>query len=223
MVLPGPSWVEGHTVRDSEIKYGLSATGFVHPDQLMSNRNARPGDLLVLTKPLGTGFVTTALKKNRCPQEVLDVATNHMRALNAAASQAAVACDANAATDITGFGLAGHAGEMAESSGVTIELHLDKLPILPGAAELLGQGFFTRASASNRSFVQGFTRIESGADEQALEFAFDAQTSGGLLLSVAENRADELVARVHEGGAEAACVVGRVVDRGDCSLELKAS
>jgi len=213
----------GHTIRDSEIKYGLSATGFVHPAQLLSNRHARPGDLLVLTKPLGTGFVTTAFKMKRCPQAVLDVATNHMRALNAAASQAAVACAASAATDITGFGLAGHAGEMAESSGVTIELYLDKLPILPGAAELVREGFFTRASATNRSFVQAFTRIEPGADEQALEFAFDAQTSGGLLLSVAENRADELVNRVHEGGAEAACIVGRVVARGDYALEFRAT
>ena len=213
----------GHTVRDSEIKYGLSATGFVHPDKLMSNRHAKPGDLLVLTKPLGTGFVTTAFKKKRCPQDVLDAATNNMRALNAAASQAAVACSASAATDITGFGLAGHAREMAESSGVTIELHLDRLPFLPGAVDLLRQGFFTRASATNRSFVQASTRIEPTADPQALEFVFDAQTSGGLLLSVAENRAEELVRHAQEGGAESACIVGRVVAREDCILILKAS
>ena len=165
----------GHTVRDSEIKYGLSVTGFVDSQALLSNRHANPGDLLVLTKPLGTGFVTTAFRKNRCPKEVFDAATSSMRALNDAASQAAVACEASAATDITGFGLAGHAGEMAESSGVTIELYLDQLPVLHGAAELIRQGFFTRASATNRSFVQEFTRIEAGVDEEAVEFAFDAQ------------------------------------------------
>ena len=213
----------GHTVRDAEIKYGLSVTGFVHPDALLSNRKATPGDIVILTKPLGTGFVTTAFRKKRCPQDVFDAATNSMRALNKVASQAAVDCGASAATDITGFGLAGHAGEMAQSSEVTIELHLDKLPVLPGAAELIRQGYFTRASATNRSFVAAFTRIELGADKEALEFAFDAQTSGGLLLSVAEARADELVQRARDGGAEDTCVVGRVLEREDSALVLKTS
>ena len=213
----------GHTVRDAEIKFGLSATGFVHPDQLLSNRQARPGDLLVLTKPLGTGFVTTAFRKNRCPAEVLDAATRSMRALNDAASQAAVDCAAHAATDITGFGLAGHASEMAESSNVTIELYLDQLPLLPGADRLLHQGFFTRASATNRDFVQAMARLEPNADKQALEFVFDAQTSGGLLVSVAEARAQELVDRTRAGGAESACIVGQVLARQDKALVLRMS
>ena len=213
----------GHTVRDVEIKYGLSATGFVHPDALLSNRNAQPGDVLILTKPLGTGFVTTAFKKNRCPQEVLDAATSSMRALNAAASQAAVDCGANAATDITGFGLAGHACEMAESSNVTLELQMDKLPILPGAHELLRNGFFTRASATNRSFVQESTRIESSVDKESLEFAFDAQTSGGLLLSVPDGQADRLIQRARDQGAESTQAVGQVVPRGDHALVLKTA
>ena len=213
----------GHTVRDREIKYGLSVTGFVDPKALLSNRHAKPGDLLILTKPLGTGFVTTAFRKKRCPEDVFDTATSSMRALNDAASRAAVACGANAATDITGFGLAGHAGEMAQSSGVAIELHLNKLPVLPGAAELIHQGCFTRASATNRSFVQPFTHIEPGVDELALEFAFDAQTSGGLLISVVESRADELIERARDGGAESTCIVGQVVERKDCSLVLKTN
>ncbi len=211
----------GHTVRDTEIKYGLSATGVVHPDQLLTNRGARPGDLLVLTKPLGTGFVTTAFKKNRCPSHVLDAATDSMRTLNAAASEAAIECGANAATDITGFGLAGHAGEMAEASSVTIELQLDKLPILPGARELARQGFHTRASATNRGFAQPMIHIEDGADQSTLEFLFDAQTSGGLLLSVPESQADKLVERARAGGAEAACIVGRVTPRQDTALTVR--
>lgn len=202
--------VGGHSVRDSEIKYGLSVTGVVAPDQLLTNQHAKPGDVLVLTKALGTGFVTTALKAGHCDGDVLAAAVRSMSQLNAAGSQAAVALGAHAATDITGFGLAGHAAEMAQSSGVTIVLKMDRLPLLPGAEPLARQGNKTRASATNRRFVEPAMRIEGRPDPVRVEFAFDAQTSGGLLISIAEDRAGQLVEQARSGGAEAACIVGRV-------------
>ena len=208
----------GHTVRDVEIKYGLSVTGTIQRDQLLTNQAAQAGDHLVLTKALGTGFVTTAFKAGRCPQATLEAATESMIQLNAAASRAAVACDAHAVTDITGFGLAGHAGELAMSSGICVSLDLPKLPLLAGALELSRQGNLTRASKTNRSFAENEMTIKPDADPELLEFIFDAQTSGGLLISVAEERSAELVDRLQNEGIEAATVIGQVVPRGDSSL-----
>lgn len=212
----------GHTVRDSEIKYGLSATGVVSPDQLLTNRGAQPGDLLVLTKPLGTGFITTASKAGRCPEDVLQAACDSMIQLNDAASEAARHCRASAVTDITGFGLAGHAGEMAESSGVTLVLQLDRLPLLPGAEALAARGNKTRASASNRNFSAATLQLPADAEPVRTEFLFDAQTSGGLLISIAEARATELLDHIHQHSGVAAAVIGYVEPRtADTTLRVE--
>ena len=216
----GAVLVGGHSVRDVEIKYGLSVTGIVSPDYLLTNQGAKPGDVLVLTKALGTGFVTTAFKMSHCEQSVIDAAINGMIQLNSVGSEAASKAEANAATDITGFGLGGHANEMAQSSGVTVELFVGKLPLLPGASELAAAGNMTRASASNRSFTESATRIDDQVDQLRLEFIFDAQTSGGLLISVPENRADELIRLAKDGGAESTCVVGAVRDKQEHSLVI---
>ncbi len=211
----------GHTVRDTEIKYGLSVTGVVSPDKLMTNQAARPGDLLVLSKPLGTGFITTAFKANRCPEEVIQTASESMAGLNAAISQAALACGARATTDITGFGLAGHASEMALSSDVTLVIELDRLPLLPGSRELAKKGNKTRASVSNRDFSKTTVQIAADADPLLTEFVFDAQTSGGLLVSINEQKADELIDRARSGGAPATCVVGHVETRSDAAVIIR--
>ena len=208
----------GHTVRDTEIKYGLSVTGVATPEELMTNADAKPGDQLVLTKPLGTGFVTTAFKKNRCPERVLETAAASMAMLNQGASQAAKAVGASASTDITGFGLAGHAGEMAQSSDVTVVIDTMRLPVLPGAAELAAAGNHTRASKTNRSAMESLMRIEKTADSGGLEMVFDAQTSGGLLISVAPERTEELVSRCRESGAVHTAIVGEVSGKSDVSL-----
>ena len=203
--------VGGHTVRDAEIKYGLAVTGWVDPDRMITNDRAQVGDTLVLTKALGTGFITTAFKANRCPDQVLEAACSSMIQLNAAGCTAAIEVGGHAMTDITGFGLAVHANEMAEASGVSIVLELHRLPLLPGAAELARQGNQTRASATNRQFVEPGLRREGNLDRTWLEFVFDAQTSGGLLISVAPDRAEELITRAHANGAAAAAIVGSVV------------
>ncbi len=215
--------VGGHSVRDTEIKYGLSVTGIVDPDRMLTNDRARPGDMLVLTKALGTGFVTTAFKARRCPDDVLAAATASMIQLNAVGTEAALAVHAHAMTDITGFGLAGHANEMAQASGVTMIIELARLPLLPGADLLARAGHQTRASATNRQFVDPVLRIEGKPDKIRLEFLFDAQTSGGLLISVAPERADQIVARARAGGAAAACVIGSVVARQEAAIIVRAS
>lgn len=213
--------VGGHSVRDAEIKYGLSVTGVVHPQQLITNQKARPGDALVLTKALGTGFVTTANKAGRCPAETFAAACASMTQLNIPGRDAARALRANAATDITGFGLVGHTGEMAEASGVTAVLEVHRLPILPGAEPLAEGSNRTRASRSNRGFAESRLRFEGQPDERLAEFLFDPQTSGGLLISVPAERAEELVAHARAAGAAAACIVGRIVPQEDARIVIR--
>jgi selenide,water dikinase len=210
----------GHSVRDHEIKYGMSVTGVVERDKLITNREAQPGDLLVLTKALGTGFVTTAAKAGRCPPDVLEAAAESMAQLNRVASEAAQQAGVRAATDITGFGLAGHALEMALASEVAVHIELSRLPLLPGARELARKGNKTRASATNRGFAQPHLECTGRLDAELLEFAFDAQTSGGLLISVAPEKAEQLATQVRSDGAEAACVIGRVEQRQDAALVI---
>ena len=213
--------IGGHTVRDVEIKYGLSATGIVTDAELLTNQQAKPGDALVLTKALGTGFITTAFKLGRCPEQVLAVATASMAQLNKIGRDAAVAHGANSTTDITGFGLGGHAGEMAQASGVTLHLEVSKLPILPGAVELAKSGNHTRASDSNRSYADSMTRIDGQPDAMGIEMVFDAQTSGGLLISLPEANAEKAAAYARDAGAEASCVVGYVSEKqGEAAIVL---
>lgn len=211
----------GHTVRDAEIKYGLSATGVVTPDELMTNRGARPGDVLVLSKALGTGFITTAYKANCCPDGVIATASESMIMLNSGVSEAAIAVGARAATDITGFGLAGHACEMALASEATLIIELERLPLLPGAHELARRGNKTRASASNRDFSRPLLRVDSDADGLLTEFVFDAQTAGGLLVSLPEEFASELIDRAQSAGATATCAIGHVEQRQDVAVVIR--
>jgi selenide,water dikinase len=214
--------VGGHTVRDAEIKFGYAVTGTVHPQRILTNAAARPGDTLVLTKALGTGFVTTAHKANECPEDVFRAACASMVQLNDIGMRAMLDAGAHAATDVTGFGLAGHAHGLAQGSSVTLVIELSRLPLLPGADRLArSRAFLTRASATNRSFVAGDLRVEGKLDSVREEFFYDAQTSGGLLVSVPADRAEGLVAAARAGGATAACVIGAVVKRQDKALVLR--
>ena len=217
----GATVVGGHSIRDNEIKYGLSVTGVVSRDQLITNQAAQPGDALVLTKKLGTGFVTTAMKKKKCSDDVGMAAVEGMATLNRAASEAARRFHANAATDITGFGLAIHACEMAQASNVTLQIELEQLAILPGAIELAERGFLTRANKTNREFSQEIVRIDNNANATLLEMVFDPQTSGGLLISVPQSQAAGLVDQVNQQPGETARLVGSVHERQDHALLVK--
>jgi selenide,water dikinase len=206
----GCTIVGGHTVRDPEIKFGLAVTGTIHPDRILTNATAKPGDVLVLTKPLGTGFVTTSAKRRRCPPDVLQAACDSMVTLNKSACDAMLAVGVSAATDVTGFGLAGHGLEMAEGSHVTLAIDLAKLPLIAGVERIDVARHRTRASKTNKEYADPHLRFEGTPDPLRLEFFYDAQTSGGLLISVPAAKADDLVKRLTEARTPAAAVIGEV-------------
>ncbi len=210
----GAALIGGHSVRDAEIKYGLSVTGLADPTKIWTNAGARPGDALVLTKPLGTGFVTTASKKDQCPPEVLAAAMASMTQLNAIGRDAALAVGGvHAVTDITGFGLAGHAVEMAEGSGVTLVLDLNQLPLIAGSEELARPEFTSRASRTNREFVADRLELGQDLDPLAEPYLWDAQTSGGLLIAIDWDCVTHLEHELAQRGALATRVIGGVEPR----------
>ncbi len=213
--------VGGHSVRDAEIKYGLAVTGVVDPAHLLTNAAAQPGDVLVLTKGLGTGFITTASKAGNCPDGAMYAAIASMSQLNDIGRDAAHAAGARAATDVTGFGLAGHATEMAQASGVTVVLNVAQFPELPGALEAYRRGYKTRASRSNREYLSPVMRVDEQVDSERLELAFDAQTSGGLLIAVSNSRAEQVVAAVRERGGLQAAIIGEVLARQEVALLIR--
>ncbi len=183
--------VGGHSIKDKELKYGVSVTGVVHPDKVISNSTAQPGDRLFLTKPLGTGLITTGIKREAVSDELINLVTETMAALNREASELMVRFGAHAATDITGYGLLGHAFEMADGSGVTITLEADRLPLLPQALELAEAGMIPAGANANRDFLNGKVHISDGIDKNLVHVMFDPQTSGGLLIAIDKERAEE--------------------------------
>ena len=211
----------GHTVQDKEPKVGLVAVGLANPDQLMTKGGARPGDLLILTKPLGTGVTTTALKRSAVDPQDLAQAVLWMSRLNAAASDLAVLHGVRGATDITGYGLLGHASELAEASGVSLRLHLRAVPFLAGAETYVRGAFIPGGSADNRLYFAPRVRFGEGIDDYARMLLFDAQTSGGLLLCVPPYVAD---AYLGEARAQdiAAWVVGEVEPGSGIDVDLAA-
>lgn len=219
----GAVTVGGHSLRDAEVKFGLSVTGLVDPADVLTNAGARPGDLLVLTKPLGTGFVTTAAKKEECPADVLAAAVASMTTLNALGRDALRASGgASAVTDVTGFGLAGHALELARGAGVAIALDTRSFPKIAGSEPLAVARYRTRGSKNNRAFVEPYLEVAPDADPLGLEYAFDAQTSGGLLIAVAHAHAGPLVDELARLGSPAAAIVGRVLEpRGGAAIILR--
>ncbi len=191
----GALLVGGHSVTDDEIKYGLSVTGRVHPAQLLTNAAARPGDQLVLTKPLGTGIIATAGKKGIATAEQIATMIANMETLNRDAARAAVALGLRCATDVTGFGFLGHASHIARASGVTLEIAAGNIPLLPGTRVHWLAGARTGGAERNLAFVAELTRWE-GTDEAMRGILTDPQTSGGLLLAVPEPRVAEYLALV---------------------------
>lgn len=213
--------VGGHSIRDAEIKYGLAVTGTIHPERILTNAAARPGDVLVLTKPLGTGLVATAAKKQICPERLLQSACASMTQLNAVGRDAMLAAGAHAATDITGFGLAGHALEMAQGSGVTLVLRAAALPTFDDLGALDLAKCRSRGSKSNREYTEPHLKIDGTPDGLKIEVFFDPQTSGGLLISLPMERLDALQRGLQSGGALAMAVIGEVVPRREVALWLR--
>jgi selenide,water dikinase len=206
----GVSLLGGHTVRDNEIKFGYAITGAVDPDRVLSNAGARPGDALFLTKPIGTGVIATAIKFDRAPASAIDAAVRAMVALNRAAADALCSLPGtvHGCTDVTGFGLIGHATEMAAASGVTVVIDADAVPLLPGARDLAA-GNQAGGMKTNESYFPVWLRRPGAVDQDLLWLLYDPQTSGGLLASVAADGADG-VARALSARGVLAARIGRV-------------
>jgi selenide,water dikinase len=203
--------IGGHTIADAEPKYGLAVTGVVHPDELISNASARAGDALVLTKPLGAGAVSTALKKGFADAELVAGAVDVMCELNAEAASAARAAGAHAMTDVTGFGLLGHLHELAVASGLAAEVHAGAVPAITGVLDLLAdERSLAGGSRNNRRYADSYTSFDSGVDEIRRRLVCDAMTSGGLLVALPPERAAELrgrvIGRLRDGQAGAIAV-----------------
>ncbi len=197
----------GHTIEGQELLYGLAVTGTVHPDRIWRNGGAAPGDVLVLTKPLGSGLITTAAKAELARPEDLAGAVRWMATLNREAAESAAGVAPNAVTDVTGFGLVGHGAEMAEASGLTLEISLASLPAMPGALEAAAQGLVPAGTAKNRRSLAEVCAIPPGADPLRVDLAFDPQTSGGLLVACAPESADRLLRSL-----PGAAVIGRAME-----------
>jgi len=212
--------IGGHSLSDRELKYGLAVLGVVHPERTVRNTGARPGDVLVLTKPIGTGVLTTALKYERLSPDAMGRVTATMLTLNRAAAEAMVEARATAATDVTGFGLVGHAVTMAQASGVTLKIDVGRVPLIEGALDAVRSGFRPGGLLSNQHYYRRFVRLLSRADGCTLDLMSDPQTSGGLLIALPEGRLaafDEALARA--GGGER-WVIGRAEPRGEKAVVL---
>ena len=203
----------GHSVDDPEPKYGLVALGLVHPERVVSNRGARPGDALVLTKPIGIGIITTAIKRDAAPPEAVREAVAAMAALNRAAGEAMVTVDVNAATDVTGFGLLGHLAELLRAGRVGARVEASAVPILPDVPRLAREGFVPGGTRRNLEALADFVRWPDALDETGRLILCDAQTSGGLLMSVPPARRRQLLEALHLRGAGGA-VIGEVIAGG---------
>ena len=206
----GATLVGGHTVRDDELKYGLSVTGLIDPRRVVTNAGARPGDRLVLTKPIGTGAIVTALRRGLAPDDVVARAAGWMTTLNRVACETMLEFDAHACTDITGFGLAGHALTMARSSHALLCIRLARVPRYPEAFEYLARGLTTAMSASTEESIASATRFPAGVADAERRLMVDPQTSGGLLIVVPEPQAAELVERLRQRGLTETAEIGEV-------------
>ncbi len=202
----------GHSVADEELKYGLSVTGFIHPKRVLTKHGLKVGDRLVLTKPLGTGIVNTAMKGNLASGEITRQVTATMAALNRTAAEVMKQYPVHACTDITGFGLMGHLAEMLQGTGLGLKIVLEKLPIFDVALGFAAMGMVPGGTHKNRSFCAAMVDIDEEVDPAMQDIIYDPQTSGGLCIGVAPTSADGLVEHLQSESVEHAAVIGEVVD-----------
>ena len=209
--------IGGHTVDNNQILFGYSVTGTIDPRRIITNSAARPNDVLILTKPIGTGVVSTGIKFGKTGAEAIDVALATMLLPGGDAAEAMREAGVRAATDVTGFALLGHAWELARASHATIEIDSKKVPLLPGVLELVKQGCLTSGDRTNRQYVGSDIEVRPSVSEDLLHLLYDPQTAGGMLISVAEDKADALLARLRRTYT-AVAIIGRIVERGAHSL-----
>ena len=208
----------GHSIEDEEPKFGLAVTGMVHPQKVWRNNGAQVGDALLLTKPLGSGVLLNANLKGWVSQEAIEECFRQLATLNRVAAETLQAFNVHAATDITGFGLAGHALEIAQGSTVTIEIETQNLPWLPEVAAMYERGMTTGTNQANRKLVEN--DVEFPAQQLMQELLVDPQTSGGLLVSLPAEEADIALNKLHEAGVPNACLIGQVIPRGNTGIRF---
>ena len=211
--------VGGHSVDNQQIMFGYAVTGTINPSRVVTNRGARPGDALLLTKPVGTGVVSTGIKFGQADERVTRASLDTMLLSGREAARLMSEAGAHAATDVTGFALLGHAWEMARASSVTLEIDARSVPLIPGAPELAAAGMLTSGDKSNRAYVGADVSLSEAISPELASLLFDPQTAGGLLISVARERAPELLARLRET-YPAAALIGRVRERGARLIEV---
>ena len=209
----GVALVGGHSVDNQQIMFGYAVTGVIDPARVVTNRGARPGDALLLTKPVGTGVVSTGIKFGKAGEDVTRASLETMLLSGREAARLMTEAGVRAATDVTGFALLGHAWEMARASGITLEIDSSSVPLIPGALELAAAGLLTSGDKSNRRYVGEDVALSGDVSAELASLLFDPQTAGGLLISVAQERAAPLLDALRERYADAA-VIGRVVERG---------
>jgi len=213
----GVTLVGGHSVDNDQIMFGYAVTGLIHPDQVAANAGARAGDTLILTKPIGTGVISTGIKFEKASAEVSAAATETMLTPGRAAAQMMREFGVRGATDITGFGLLGHAWELAKASKVALEIIAERVPVLPGALDLARRKMLTKGDRVNREYVGGDLTIDTDIAKEIVSLLYDPQTAGGMLISIATDRADAMLARLRETYAQAA-IIGRVIEYDGRSL-----
>jgi len=216
----GVALVGGHTIEDQEIKYGLSVTGIVHPDKILSNAKAMEGDKLVLTKPLGTGIISTALKGGMASEKTVKEMTECMITLNRKASEQMKIFGAHACTDITGFGFIGHGLEMATASRIGMVIDSGKIPLLSGVMDYAGVGLIPGGAHSNRRFFSCRVEVNPGVSGVLMDVLYDPQTSGGLLISLPPDQAEALVETLKREGEVNSSIIGEVVSEPEGKIRI---
>jgi selenide,water dikinase len=203
----------GHTIDDVELKYGLSVTGTIHPRKILTNKGSRPGDVLILTKSIGTGIISTAAKAEMADPAIIRKAVDSMVRLNARAMQAMTPTTVHACTDITGFGLLGHASEMANGAGLSFRLSYSQIPVLPGAKDYAAMGMVPAGGYCNRDYFGKAISFASQIPEMEQILLFDPQTSGGLLIALAAADAEKLLRNLKDLGIQESAIIGEVLPR----------
>jgi len=210
----------GHTVEDTEPKFGLVVTGTINPKNVFTNSNAQPGDLLILTKPLGLGIITTGIKRGIADKKIAEKAIAIMLELNSAAAEAMVEIGANACTDITGFGLLGHLREMVYNSKVDAEVYSKKVPIIEGAEELAMMNLIPGGTQANLEYVNSYVQWDDNVSQTSRLLLCDAQTSGGLLISIEEKKTEKLLSLLHKKGIKDSAIIGKIAKPGNGYIKV---
>lgn len=213
--------VGGHSVEDDEPKFGLSVMGMVHPEKVAANSGAKPGDVLILTKPIGLGILNTAIKADLADEAVIKKAVDIMAYLNKDACEAMVKVGVNGCTDITGFGLLGHAYEMAEASGVSMEIWSDYLPLIRESLEFAKMGIIPAGTYNNEGYLDGHILFTEGIPQEIKDVMYDPQTSGGLLISVPEGHSERLMEELRKVNRVDFNLIGKIKEKGKYSIEVK--